>query len=70
MTFRYRLTEGPLPVNDYVATMEVAAQGPTATTVTWSSTWEPEGAPEAEIRGLLEGLYNAALENVDKALGS
>ncbi len=68
MRFRYCLTEGPLPVRDYVATMAVAADGPDRATVTWSSTWEPVGMPEAEVREIFESLYRAALENVEKAL--
>ncbi len=68
MCFRYRLTEGPLPVRDYVATMRVAPDGPERAIVTWSSTWEPVGAPEAEVREIFESLYRAALENVAKAL--
>ncbi len=67
MHFRYRLTEGPLPVNDYVAEMRVRADGDGAE-VTWSSTWEPDGASEEEIHAMLKGLYEAGLENVDKAL--
>lgn len=67
MRFRYRLTAGPLPVNDYVAEMEVRADGD-ASVVTWSSTWEPQGAPEQEIHDMLATLYDAALANVDKAL--
>ena len=68
MCFRYCLTEGPLPIRDYVATMEVAAAGDASSTVTWSSTWEPVGVPEAEVREIFESLYRAALENVEKAL--
>lgn len=69
MHFRYRIIgESPLPVTDYVAEMRVEAEGAGAARVTWSSTWEAAGRPEAEIRGLLEGLYQVSLENVAKAL--
>lgn len=67
--FRYcTVGESPLPVRDYVAEMRVEQVDAAHCDVTWSSTWVATNLPEAEIAGLFEGLYNSALENVEKAL--
>lgn len=67
--FRYcTVGESPLPVRDYVAEFVVESVDASHADVTWSSTWEATDLPEQEIAGLFEGLYNLALDNVDKAL--
>ena len=71
MSFQYAaIGESPLPVQDYVATMKVSPSGNGESSVTWSSTWEPLGRPEAEIREIFATLYNISLDNVEKAVGS
>ncbi len=69
MSFRYAaIGDSPLPVVDYVATMTVVAEGDQTSRVTWSSTWEPVGQPEEEIREIFATLYNVSLDNVAQAL--
>lgn len=54
---RYSIVQSPLPLEDYVSTARVQAKGPGVCEITWSSTFEPKGAPEAEVVELIEGLY-------------
>lgn len=69
MHFRYcTIGESPLPVDDYVAEMQVEAVDAASCRVTWTSTWVATDLPEAEIQKLLEGLYDISLDNVAKAL--
>ena len=37
------------------------------TNVAWGSNWTAKGAPEAEIRSLLEGFYSSLLDGIAKA---
>lgn len=62
--------ESPLPVRDYRATVEVVESGPERCRVEWRSTFEPAGAPEPEVRALVEGIYRDAIEGVRRELGA
>jgi hypothetical protein len=69
MTFSYQaIGDGPLPVENYVAVMRVEARTEGDSSVTWSSTWEPIGRDEEEIREMFAGLYSISLDNVATAL--
>lgn len=63
-SYSYSIIESDLPLTDYLATLEVAADGPESCVVTWSSTFQPDGAPEEEVTDLLEGLYLLGLETL------
>ena len=62
----YTITESPLPVANYQATIRVAEGGPDSCTIHWSSSFEAAGAPEAEAVELIEGIYRAGIDNVKK----
>lgn len=61
---RYSIVRSPLPIENYVATAEVRKKGPEACEITWASTFEPKGAPEADGVELIEGLYAMAFEGL------
>lgn len=65
-SYGYSIVEAPLPVTAYRATIDVAPGGPDACTVTWSSTFEPSGAAEAEVVEMLEGLYRLGLDTLKR----
>lgn len=69
-SLRYAIVEGPLPVADYVSTMRVDSVGAGQCRVTWSSTFEPRGASEADARTTIEGIYQMGLDGLQKLHGA
>lgn len=67
-TFRYSIIEGPVPVRAYLATVKVAEAGPDRARITWGSRFEPQGASEADLVGLFEGVYKGGIAGLRKAL--
>jgi hypothetical protein len=61
--YSYAILESPLPVASYVSTIAVSGSGE-ASTVTWSSSFDPKGASEAEAKGVIEGIYKAGLDSI------
>jgi len=67
-TLTYVILSSPLPLRDYVATMAVRELGPDECEVAWSSTFEPAGAPEAEGKAIVEGVYATGFEGLKRLL--
>jgi hypothetical protein len=61
-TYSYSITEGPFPVTDYLATLQVTAVGDSETDVTWSGRFTPNGISEGEASALFQGIYEGGLE--------
>lgn len=61
-TYSYSITEGPFPVTDYLATLQVSAVGDNQTQVTWSGRFTPNGTTDAEVSALFQGIYEGGLE--------
>jgi carbon monoxide dehydrogenase subunit G len=68
--FSYSIVDGTLPVAGYTSTMRVIADGDDACIVEWCGTFEPDGAPEAEVVADIEALYARGLAGIKDALGS
>jgi hypothetical protein len=68
-TLSYAITDSPIPMRNYLATMVVAADGPQRTRLTWSSTFEPAGMPEEQLRQLIETIYRNGIAGLRRALG-
>lgn len=70
MQFQYRVIgASPIPIADYVASMKVDDLGDGTCTVTWTSTWVPNGdLTEHELVAAFEGLYALSLDNVAAAV--
>ena len=66
----YSILETPLPVRNYLATVELAAVGPNHTRVVWSSTFEPAGMSEDQLAQLFTGIYQAAIAGMRQALAN
>jgi hypothetical protein len=62
MSYSYDIVESPLPVQNYKSTFVVAPNGDSASTITWSSTFEPKGASEDEAKKVIQGIYSGGLE--------
>lgn len=63
-SYKYRITDSPLPVTGYVSTLKVTkAKG--GSTVTWSSTFKAkEGTSDDDARKVISGVYRAGLDNL------
>jgi ribosome-associated toxin RatA of RatAB toxin-antitoxin module len=66
--YSYEILEGPLPVADYHATLRVREEEG-GCTVEWSSEFEPKGAPEQDAAAVIQGIFDAGLENLKKMFG-
>lgn len=63
----YTLTVNPvLPVESYHAVVELHDAANGACTVRWGSNWIAKGAPEAEVKPMLAGLYNKLIDTLAK----
>ena len=64
----YSIGSGPLPVQNYLATISVKPDGD-GCSVDWTASFElPEGIPEEPIIQALEGAYGGALGALKKKL--
>ena len=63
--YRYEIVEGPLPVEEYRATLTCFSEG-SGCRVFWSSTFESED-PAADA--LIAGIYEAGLEALQRRFG-
>lgn len=61
-TYTYSIEEGPFPVTDYLAKVEVRDAGGQKTQVTWSGSFTPAGISDAEAVELFSGVYTGGLE--------
>jgi carbon monoxide dehydrogenase subunit G len=58
----YSIIEGPMPVQNYLATISVRETGADACHVDWSASFDlPDGLTEEQIAPGLEGAYGGAL---------
>ena len=66
--FAYTILENDaLPLTNYCAVVTLADNGKGGTHVSYGSNWTPTGnATDDEVRGMLEGLYNAILDGMAK----
>lgn len=65
----YAIIAGPLPMANYVATMQLQAAGHGQCTLQWSSTFEPSGASEDDVKEIVEGIYNAGFKGLRRLHG-
>jgi len=65
---QYAIVAGPIPVSNYLATIEVRDEGK-ACRIDWSSQFEPKGITDDQGRAMIEGVYKGGIAGVKKALG-
>jgi hypothetical protein len=65
----YSIVESPLPLEDYIAIMEVRELDKNQCELKWSSTFEPQGVPEAEAIKIVEGVYSMGFNGLKKIYG-
>tara|TARA_B100000029_G_C17479779_1_gene925114 strand:+ start:112 stop:534 length:423 start_codon:yes stop_codon:yes gene_type:complete len=69
-TYSYSITDSPLPLSGYSATIRVAEGGDgSSAEVHWTSEFEPDGAPEADVVAIIEGIYQAGFDALKEKFG-
>ena len=61
-SYTFRITDSPLPLSDYVSTIQARGDGDRACTVEWEATFEPNGVTEADAADLIRGFFQAGLD--------
>ncbi len=59
--YSYAFVNSPLPVKNYVATIELHPAAGGKTLVKWTSTFDAAGAPDAKAKEAIQGIYDAGL---------
>ncbi len=63
-SYTYKITDSPLPLTDYVSTLQVKA-AKSGCVVTWMSHFKAkEGTPDADAIKTIRGIYTAGLDNL------
>ena len=65
----YSIVEGPLPVANYVSTMQLTEAGEGRSKLTWSSTFEPVG-DEAMATQIVTGIYDGGIKGLQARFGA
>jgi hypothetical protein len=65
----YSIVEGPLPVQNYVSTMQLSDAGEGRSKLTWSSTFEPVG-DEAAAKQIVSGIYDGGIKGLQGRFGA
>ena len=66
-SYTYTITDSPLPISDYMSTLQVKPSK-SGSVVIWSSHFKAkEGTPDADALKTVRGMYTAGLDNL-KAL--
>jgi hypothetical protein len=68
-SLQYAITSGPLPMENYLATIRVREEGD-GCTIEWSSTFDPKGVSDEQAVGMVEGIYNGGIQGIKKTLGA
>ena len=69
LSYRYAITESPLPVKNYEAQFSITPDDDDEDeiNVVWAATYDAEGKPDKDARGVIDGIFKAGLDNI-KAL--
>jgi hypothetical protein len=62
--YTYTISEGPLPITNYVSTLRVRSAGDGACVVEWESEFDPVGIPDDQAVAIIEAIYDAGLNGL------
>lgn len=63
MTYTYRITSGPLPVENYESTITVSPGGESdASAINWKGTFDAKGTTDEEATKVITGIYESGLK--------
>lgn len=65
MTYTYAIIESPLPVSNYISTIQVKSAGASGgSTIIWTGDFQAKGASEAEAKTVIDGIYVKGLAGI------
>ena len=67
---QYSLLQGPLPVENYLSTMQLSPIDSGRTRIEWSSEFDPAGMPEADAIEAIRGIYKGGIAGLQARFGS
>ena len=68
---QYSMVEGPLPVENYLATMQLSAVGDGRSKLDWSSTFDAGGElSEDDAAGIVSGIYKGGIAALQARFGA
>lgn len=66
-TYSYDIIEGPLPVKNYSATLEVGEDDePDRVEILWTANFDANGVEDAEAEKIIVGIFNAGVSGIKK----
>jgi Polyketide cyclase / dehydrase and lipid transport len=68
-SYTYEIIESPLPVQSYRATLSVSAEGE-GTRIDWKGSFDAKDAPDTDAEFVIDGIYEAGLEEIANAHGN
>lgn len=69
-TYSYSILSSPLPVANYSATIHIEeSEDGKGCSVRWESSFEPAGASEQDAMQVIQGIYQAGFESLQKMFG-
>ena len=69
LTLSYSIVKSPLPLENYLAIMKLKDLGGGKCELSWSSTFDPKGAPAEEAQGVVTGVYTAGFDGLKQLYG-
>ncbi|MGV8919353.1 MAG: SRPBCC family protein [Pseudomonas sp.] len=61
-TYTYSIVQGPFPVTDYLAKVEIREAAGNKASVTWSGSFTPVGISDTEASAIFDGVYQGGLD--------
>jgi hypothetical protein len=68
MMLKYSILEGPLPVSNYLSTVEISSTD-NGCELSWSSKFNSEGVPDGDARNAISGIYQMGFDGLAKLFG-
>ncbi len=69
-SFSYAIIgKSPLPVADYLSTFKLVETGANSCRIEWSSTFEPVGISDSDVKPMIEGIYTSGIAGLKATLG-
>jgi len=65
-SYGYQILYSPLPISGYESQIMVTDMGAKRCEVTWSSSFNAVGVPDAKAEGIIRGIYKGGLDNLAK----
>ena len=69
--FSYAIVgKSPLPMRDYLSTVQIRETGPTGCEVAWEGRFDPRPGSEAAMQQAVRGIYTNGIAALRKKLGA